>query len=151
MSRWPGDARAELTTFGGLRRGDLMARVRSRGNRTTEKRFASLLYSAGLSGWRRHQPLMGRPDFVWPKLKVAAFVDGCFWHGHDCGRNLMPRTNAEVWREKIRKNKARDRRVSRILRKRGWCVVRIWECALNGLPNRCIDRIHSQLEKRRPG
>jgi len=148
MSRWPGNAQGERTTFGGLRRGQLMSRVRSTGNQTTEKRLASLLHEAGLTGWRRHQFLPGRPDFVWPKIKVAVFVDGCFWHGHDCGKNLRPRTNAKAWQDKIKLNQARDRRVTRVLREQGWAVVRIWECVLANHPDRCMVRIRRRLEER---
>jgi len=148
MSRWPGNAQEERTTFGGLRRGQLMSRVRSTGNLTTEKRLASLLRAAGVGGWRRHQPLPGCPDFVWPKAKVAVFVDGCFWHGHDCGRNVRPRTNAKAWRDKIERNQARDRRATRVLRRLGWTVVRIWECGLAKDPDRCLDRIRRRLEER---
>jgi DNA mismatch endonuclease (patch repair protein) len=145
MSRWPGNAQKERTTFGGLSRGQLMSRVRSKGNVTTEKRLASLLRSAGLRGWRRHQPLLGKPDFVWPKRKVAVFVDGCFWHGHDCERNLTPKTNVKQWREKIERNKSRDRQVTRRLRHQGWRVVRIWECQLAKNPTRHISRIQRML------
>lgn len=145
MSRWPGNAQNERTTFGGLRRGQLMSRVRSTGNQTTEKRLASLLRAAGVTGWRRHQLFPGHPDFVWLRGKVAVFVDGCFWHGHDCGRNVTPRTNTKAWREKIERNQARDRRATRILRQRGWKVVRIWECCLANDPDRCVVRIRRQL------
>ncbi|MCH8804457.1 MAG: very short patch repair endonuclease [Planctomycetes bacterium] len=123
-----------------------MSRVRSRGNNTTELRLASLLRHSGLSGWRRHQPLPGRPDFVWPKLRVAVFVDGCFWHGHNCGKNISPKTNAAAWQTKISGNKARDRRVTRLLRDRGWLVLRIWECRLSRQHTRCIRRIELALD-----
>ena len=148
MSRWPGNAQRERTTFGGLSRGQLMSRVRSTGNRTTEKRLVVLLRKAGLSGWRRHHPLLGRPDFAWPRAKVAVFVDGCFWHGHDCGKNIHPKTNVGAWREKIRQNRERDRRVNRSLRQQGWRIVRIWECALAKKPNHCIARIRKALGTR---
>ncbi len=147
MSRWPGNAKDQRTTFGSLSRSELMSRVRSRGNETTERRLASLLRRAGLSGWRRHQPLPGRPDFVWPRLSVAVFVDGCFWHGHDCGKNISPRTNSDAWQSKIRRNKARDRRVTRLLRDRGWLVLRIWECRLSRQPARCIRRIELAIDR----
>lgn len=145
MSRWPGNARREHTTFGGLSRGELMSRVRSAGNETTEKRLASLLRKSGLTGWRRHQPLLGRPDFTWTVAKVVVFVDGCFWHGHDCGKNVTPRTNARAWRDKIARNQARDRRVTNRLRREGWKVTRIWECDLAGHPGRCVARIYRML------
>ena len=147
MSRWPGNAKNQRTTFGGLSRAQLLSRVRSRGNETTEQRLASLLRRSGLSGWRRHLPLPGRPDFVWPSLGVVVFVDGCFWHGHDCGKNISPKTNSDAWQTKIHGNKARDRRVTRVLRDRGWLVLRIWECRLSRERARCIRRIKLALDR----
>jgi DNA mismatch endonuclease (patch repair protein) len=147
MSRWPGNAQEERTTFGGLRRGQLMSRVRSTGNLTTEERLASLLRETGLTGWRRHQPLPGRPDFAWLKMKVAVFVDGCFWHGHDCGKNITPKTNVKAWQDKIELAQARDRRVTRVLRQLGWKVLRVWECRLRMDPNWCVRRIRRRLEE----
>lgn len=148
MSRWPGNAKAQRTTFGTLSRAQLMSRVRSTGNATTERRLAEMLRRAGLKGWRRHASLPGRPDFVWPAAKVAVFVDGCFWHGHDCGRNVTPRTNAAAWSEKIAGNKLRDRRVARCLRRRGWHVLRMWECQLTHAPTRCTARIERAIRTR---
>ena len=123
-----------------------MSRVGSTGNETTEKRLASLLRKSGLFGWRRHQPLSGRPDFVWPKAKVAVFVDGCFWHGHDCGKNVTPNTNAKAWREKIEWNRARDRQATLLLRRRGWSVIRVWECELAKNPGQCVAGIGKRLD-----
>ena len=103
-----------------------MSRVRGKGNLTTEERLASLLRKARLRGWRRHQPLPGRPDFVWYNAGLVVFVDGCFWHGHDCRRNLAPKTNAQAWKEKFERNRRRDMRTARQLRRAGWSVIRIW-------------------------
>src|SRR5260221_14587651 len=100
MSRWPGNAKTQKTTFGNLTRAALMARVRSTGNKTTEELLAVLMRKSRITGWRRHQNLPGRPDFTWRAEKVVAFVDGCFWHGHGC-RNVTPKTNAKIWQEKI--------------------------------------------------
>lgn len=145
MSRWPGNPEKERTTFGGLSRGHLMSRIRSTGNNTTERRLILLLRSTGIRGWRRHLPVLGHPDFVWPNAKVAVFVDGCFWHGHTCGKNVTPKTNAQAWCEKIRRTKVRDRESMRRLRKLGWKVIRIWECRLlkNGV--KCVDQIRQLL------
>jgi DNA mismatch endonuclease (patch repair protein) len=125
-----------------------MARVRSSGNKTTEERMVKLLREAGLKGWRRRLPLPGSPDFAWPALKVALFVDGCFWHGHDCGKNISPRTNADAWKRKIENNRRRDRKVSRQLRAQGWSVLRIWECRLKSHPDACVRRIRRAIEAR---
>lgn len=143
MSRWPGNAELERTTFGGLSRAMLMSRVPSSGNKTTELKLATLLRTAGISGWRRHYPLLGNPDFVFPQTRITIFVDGCFWHGHNCGRNLEPKTNARAWNAKIEGNKARDRKNSRTLRGKGWRVIRIWECDLTKRPAKCLRRIVS--------
>ncbi|MBI5696792.1 MAG: very short patch repair endonuclease [Nitrospirae bacterium] len=107
-----------------------MAAIRSKGNLTTELRMARLMRSHKISGWRRHLNLPGKPDFAFPKERVAVFVDGCFWHF--CPRcTKIPRRNEQYWIEKSERNKSRDRRASRILRKMGWSVIRIWEHALN--------------------
>lgn len=146
MTRWPGDAQRERTTFGQLMRGQLMARIHSKGNKTTENRVASLFRKAGITGWRRHQPMLGRPDFVWKAAKLAVFVDGCFWHGHRCGKNISPKTNAKAWRDKIARNRERDRKVTKQLRCIGWKIFRIWECQLAKSPEKWASRIRHCLK-----
>lgn len=112
--------------FTPAKRSDVMARVRSSGNRGTELRLIQVFRVNGITGWRRGSRLPGKPDFVFPKLKTAVFVDGCFWHG--CPRHgTKPKANAKFWREKIRRNQARDKRVNRLLRTQDWHVLRIWE------------------------
>jgi DNA mismatch endonuclease (patch repair protein) len=148
MPRWRKDPKGSRTTFGGLSRSELMSRIRSAGNVTTEIKLANLLRKHRLTGWRRRLPLPGKPDFAWPQAKVAVFVDGCFWHGHTCARNLTPKTNPAFWEEKIQRNRARDRRVARRLRKKRWSVIRIWECGLAKDPPRCIRRIAAVLRRR---
>jgi DNA mismatch endonuclease (patch repair protein) len=91
--------------------------------------MASVLRRTGISGWRRHVPLPGTPDFVWREQRVAVFVDGCFWHG--CPRCYRsPRHNPSFWRAKIEGNRNRDKKVARRLRAKGWRVLRIWECQI---------------------
>ena len=65
-----------------------MSRVRCRGNKTTELVFVAILKSERITGWRRRYRIFGRPDFVFPKERIAVFVDGCFWHG--CPRRCKP-------------------------------------------------------------
>ena len=111
------------------KRSEVMARVRSSGNRDTEVALARWFRREGITGWRRQQRVFGKPDFVFWRERVAVFVDGCFWHG--CPRHgTLPKQNGEFWRAKLARNKARDRLVSRTLRSEGWQVVRIWEHAL---------------------
>jgi len=112
--------------FTKAKRSDVMSRIRSRGNRDTELALVRVFRAQGITGWRRHQPVFGKPDFVFPKLKLAVFVDGCFWHA--CPRHCrMPAGNRAFWRAKLARNQARDRLVTRTLRKSGWRVLRIWE------------------------
>lgn len=108
-------------------RSRIMAAIHAQGNATTELAMGKLLTAAGLRGYRKHWPIEGRPDFAWPKRKVALFVDGCFWHACPYCHN-PPQSNLRYWRSKLGRNKARDKRVSRKLRSRGWSVLRIWEC-----------------------
>jgi DNA mismatch endonuclease, patch repair protein len=110
-------------------RSALMARIRGRGNRSTEQRLAEAFAALRIRGWRRHYPIPGRPDFAFPQLRIAIFVDGCFWHG--CPRHFQPpMARAEFWEQKIAGNRRRDRKVDRELRHRGWKVIRIWEHGL---------------------
>lgn len=112
-------------------RSRIMSSVRGRGNETTELRLARAFRKAGISGWRRHVRLPGRPDFVFARLGLAIFVDGCFWHG--CPRcYLAPTRNAWFWADKVETNKRRDRRVAAALRRAGWRVIRLREHELSG-------------------
>jgi DNA mismatch endonuclease, patch repair protein len=107
------------------KRSQVMAAVRSKGNKETEVKLAALLRASGITGWRRHEPLPGRPDFVFRRERVALFVDGCFWHG--CRKHCrMPATNRGYWDQKIARNVARDRSTGKTLKRLGWRVVRIW-------------------------
>src|SRR5208283_3568744 len=146
MSSWPGRSKHAKTPFGGLSRSVLMSRIRGKRNASTELKLVSLLRADRMHGWRRNSSLLGKPDFVFPKQKLAVFVDGCFWHGHGCGRNLKPKRNAVLWRQKIGGNQYRDRRVTRTLRSAGWHVIRIWECVLQKRPESCVLKILRALK-----
>jgi len=128
-------------------RAKIMASVRSKGNRTTEVALGRLLWAAALRGYRKHWPVDGHPDFAWPGLKVAVFVDGCFWHG--CAKcKYLPRTNTAFWQDKIEANRARDKRVRRSLRTQGWTVLRFWEHEVKRTPDRVASKIAAAVEGR---
>ena len=74
--------------------------------------------------------LPGRPDIVMRKWRTAIFVNGCFWHGHECQKQ-RPATNARFWQEKIERNRERDARNQALLQAAGWHVLVVWECQLN--------------------
>jgi DNA mismatch endonuclease (patch repair protein) len=116
-----------------------MSRIRGSGNRSTELALIRIFREYGIKGWRRKQPLFGKPDFVFPESRIAVFVDGCFWHG--CPRHgNMPKNNREFWKKKIGANMKRDQRVNRILRSQGWSVQRIWEHDIRN-PEKCARKI----------
>jgi len=119
-----------VDVFSTQKRSQVMAAIKSSGNRSTELTLARIFRRKGIRGWRRNQPLIGRPDFVFRRERVVLFVDGCFWHG--CPKHgRRPDSNTEYWDAKFSRNKKRDRLVNRELRKRGWSVVRIWEHELH--------------------
>jgi DNA mismatch endonuclease (patch repair protein) len=127
--------------FTPAKRSEVMSRIRGRGNKGTEQALVSLLRAHKITGWRRNQPIFGKPDFVFPKLRVAVFVDGCFWHSCPL-HGTRPKNNSAFWHNKLAKNKARDLLVSRTLRKNGWRVLRIWEHELSAKKqNRWLKRL----------
>lgn len=122
----------------------IMSRIRGRGNKATEMAFVTLLRQYKITGWRRHLPLFGSPDFTFRKQRLIVFVDGCFWHA--CPKHAIPpSTNPDFWSMKFSRNKARDRRVNRILRKNGWRVIRLWEHDIGKRPMACLLRIQKHL------
>jgi DNA mismatch endonuclease (patch repair protein) len=115
-----------VTFFIKAKRSEVMSRIRGHGNKDTEIALAKFFRHNKITGWRRNQKVFGKPDFVFPKLKLALFVDGCFWHG--CPKHeTKPKSNRAFWHRKLSANKQRDRLVTRTLRRAGWRVLRIWE------------------------
>ena len=117
--------------FSPEKRSWLMSQVKQRGNLSTEKKLAEILKKRKITGWRRNHKLAGNPDFVFLRQKIAVFVDGCFWHY--CARHKkIPKSNRKFWREKLLRNRRRDKETNRILRSAGWRVIRFWEHDLAG-------------------
>jgi len=122
------------------RRSEIMARIKDR-KTSPENAVASILRKLKIKFRRNEKSLPGQPDFVIPLNKTVIFVNGCFWHNHtNCNRAKLPSTNRAFWKRKILGNKQRDQRIARLLRKRGWHVIRIWQCNLRE-PERVIKRI----------
>ena len=115
--------------FDSQERSDVMRQIKSKRNKTTEIRLIEIFKQNNVTGWKRNYPVKGHPDFVFLKWRVAVFVDGCFWHGHDC-RNTYPATNKEFWQKKRDRNIKHDQEITELFENRGWTVVRIWECEL---------------------
>ena len=125
------------------KRSAVMSRIRGRGNKETELALVRMFRVEGVTGWRRHASIFGRPDFMFRQQRVAVFVDGCFWHGCPKHSNL-PANNRTFWKKKLTGNQTRDRLVTRTLRKDGWRVVRVWEHELRK-PVHVLARIRKVL------
>lgn len=115
--------------FDNKKRSEIMSKVRSKNNKSTELKLIQIFRENDIVGWKRNYPVKGHPDFVFLDRKIAVFVDGCFWHGHDC-RNTRPSDNADYWTRKRERNMKHDKEVTELFERRGWVVIRIWECEL---------------------
>ena len=112
--------------FTKAKRSQVMAAIRSTGNRATEGKLIRIFRENGITGWSRSFPLPGKPDLVFPRERITGFVDGCFWH--ECplyGRN--PVNNQACWLPKLARNRARDTAVTRELKRRA-----AGECSASG-------------------
>ena len=129
------------------KRSKAMSAVRGKGNKTTELRLRAAMVQAGFDGWKvRPKGLQGSPDFVFLSEDLVIFVDGCFWHGcPKCGH--VPKKNGRFWKEKIKRNRARDRRNNRLLREVGYSVLRFWEHDLSENIGHCITSIRKNVAR----
>lgn len=127
-------------------RTELMRRIRA-AHTTPERVLRSALWAEGLRYRLHSRAIVGRPDVVMSKVKVAIFVDGCFWHG--CPRHYVrPRTRAEYWRKKLSANVTRDRKQTLALEASGWRVLRYWECEILELPVACAREVALAVRSR---
>ncbi len=110
------------------RRSAMMARIGSRDTKP-ELRVRRTAHSLGLRFRLHRRDLPGTPDLVFPKLRVAVFVHGCYWHRHEgCTKAYTPKSRVDFWQAKFRANVERDARAMEKLRAMGWNPVVIWEC-----------------------
>lgn len=120
-----------------------MAAVRSKDTRP-ELFIRRKLHARGYRYSLHRRDLPGKPDIVFPARKSAIFVNGCFWHGHDCPAGALPATRREFWEAKIGQNRDRDVKNQSKLEAAGWNVLVVWECDL--LQPRSVEHIISWLE-----
>lgn len=136
-----------VDVFTPAKRSAIMQSVKSKGT-APERSLIRLLRRKGVRISAARHNLLGSPDLVALDANVCIFVHGCFWHGHrGCRRATLPHSNAKFWRRKIGANAARDRRVARVLRERGFGVVTIWACQLRS-PNAVVNRVRRTIERR---
>jgi len=125
------------------KRSEMMAGIKGK-NTKPEMVVRKALHAAGFR-YRLHvKGLPGKPDLVFPKYRTVVFVNGCFWHKHDCKLFKWPKTRPEFWREKILGNIERDNKNLALLKDSGWRAITIWECTIKGKSN---DAICHEIDK----
>lgn len=124
-------------------RSRMMSGIRGK-NTKPELMIRKALHARGFR-YRLHCDLPGRPDICLPKHRAVIFVQGCFWHGHDCHLFKWPSTRPEFWREKIGRNREVDRAAADGLLATGWRVAIVWECALKGREKKTLAAVTDGL------
>lgn len=114
------------------RRSENMRQIRGR-DTAPELAVRKLCREIGFTGYRIHRKeLPGKPDIAWIGRRLAVFVHGCFWHGHNCAEGIRkPKSNRDYWIPKIERNRQRDNENIAALRAMGWKIFVVWECGIN--------------------
>ena len=121
-----------------------MAQIKSK-DTGPELVLRKLLSQNKIFGYRLHYKIFGKPDIVFPRKKIAIFIDGCFWH--KCPSCFVkPTSRIEFWSQKIKNNLKRDKEVNKLLKKTGWKILRIWEHELRENPDKVCQKIINELK-----
>ena len=124
----------------------MMSGIRGKDTRP-ELLIRKRLYAIGFRYRLHDATLPGRPDLVFRNRAAVIFVNGCFWHGHDCHLFKWPSSRAEFWKQKILRNKEKDAETVKALSMDGWRILTIWECALKGRNRLPIDDVIAKTAK----
>jgi len=127
-------------------RSRMMSGIKSK-NTKPEMVVRSALHRRGFRFRLHDKKLPGSPDLVFPKFHAALFVNGCFWHGHDCHLFRLPKTRTDFWHSKIMQNRARDEKVRQQLSDIGFRHQTVWECELKNKPDFAISKVLDGIEK----
>lgn len=123
-----------------------MSHIRST-NSKPEEIVRKYLFAEGFRCRKNVKKLPGCPDIVLPKYKTVIFVNGCFWHKHDCPRFVWPSSNQDYWRPKILRNIERDNQSRKELETLGWKVITVWECELKkNVLNETLGKLIAELK-----
>lgn len=133
--------------FSSQKRSNIMSKIGGK-NTNPEILVRKFLFSQRFRYRINVKTLPGKPDIVLPKYKIVIFVNGCFWHGHNCKKGKLPSSNIDFWKEKISNNKSRDNKNTDLLVKLGWKVIIIWQCEISNVNSRKI-RLEFLLEELR--
>ena len=124
-----------------------MSHIRST-NSKPEEIVRKYLFSQGFRYRKNVRKLPGCPDIVFAKYKTVIFVNGCFWHKHDCPRFVWPSSNQEYWEPKIVRNVERDKENSALLEEAGWNIIVVWECELKKMVReQTLEGLSEQIRK----
>jgi len=126
------------------KRSKIMSAIRSKDTKV-EWILRSALWKEGLRYRLHKKGLPGRPDIVFPKEKVAVFVDGDFWHGHNW-KKLRPKLKNQFWIDKIKRNRKRDKQNTLKLESLGWKVIRVWEHELREDCKKVVNKIRMEIK-----
>lgn len=124
------------------KRSQMMAGIRGKDTKP-ELRVRRELHRRGYRFRLHRTDLPGKPDIYLPKFQTAIFVNGCFWHGHDCKHFKIPKTNPEFWRQKISQNQSRDIFIQESIERLGLRSITIWECATR----LCEDQFRAKIDE----
>ncbi|MCI9265799.1 very short patch repair endonuclease [Akkermansia muciniphila] len=130
--------------FSQTKRADIMSKISSKDTKP-EILVRKFLFSKGFRYRINVKTLPGKPDIVLPKYKTIIFVNGCFWHGHDCKKGKLPSSNIDFWKNKILKNKLRDNENQAQLALLSWKVIVIWQCEISKIDKK-IETFNKLLE-----
>lgn len=135
--------------FSKEKRSDVMSKIRGKDTKP-ELIVRKFLFANGFR-YRLHPKVMkGRPDIVMKKYRTVIFINGCFWHGHDCKAGHLPKSNLDYWIPKIKANIDRDIVNCEYLEKDGWRVITIWECELKKEKYDKLEKIRKELTYTKP-
>jgi len=136
-----------VDTFSKEKRSQIMRRVKSKGT-TPEKAVRKIINNLGIRCRLNQAAMPGKPDITLAKMKVAVFVNGCFWHRHkNCKEASMPETNIDYWTKKFHKNVIRDKENIYKIKEGGWKAIVVWECETKN--EKCLEnRLRTILSAR---
>ena len=123
-----------------------MSRIKGK-NTKPELLVRKWLWSRGYRYRLHWKDLPGKPDIVFPWQRKVIFVNGCFWHKHDCKYFKWPRTNREFWKKKINENVRRDQKNYQDLIADDWNYFIVWECELKNESSVVLSKLESFLKK----
>lgn len=129
------------------RRSEIMSHIKSK-DTSIELMVRRYLFALGYRYRVNYKALPGKPDIVFTKQKVAIFIHGCYWHGHDCGSRYAhtSKSNKEYWEPKIQRTQQRDQEHIKDIEVAGWKVIVLWECQLKNYFDQSIDNLVNAID-----